>query len=200
MSSACGLNSHVRISTLLSIPQALSLHFIRILPSDLSASFGDLLCQSPCRRCSRTFVYAPASQFALNCKKAARISGFPFACARLLLFPTKRARFDPTENSFGGGLTLRRFAGTPMQGLFRALHRNIALREICFFVGELLCQSPRLRTGVSSCSEALYQAVRLTQARSLKLLVSRVILISPSFPPGFPPPCPKKYRPCIMRD
>ena len=33
VSSACGLNSHVRISTLLSIPQALSLQFIRILPS-----------------------------------------------------------------------------------------------------------------------------------------------------------------------
>ena len=46
-SSACGLNSHVRISTLLSIPQALSLLFIRILPSDLSASLGDLLCQPP---------------------------------------------------------------------------------------------------------------------------------------------------------
>ena len=36
VSSACGLNSHVRLSTLLSIPQALSLHFIRILPSDKS--------------------------------------------------------------------------------------------------------------------------------------------------------------------
>ena len=33
VSSACGLNSHVRKSTLLSIPQALFLHFIRILPS-----------------------------------------------------------------------------------------------------------------------------------------------------------------------
>ena len=33
VSSACGLNSHVRPSTLLSIPQALSLHFIEISPS-----------------------------------------------------------------------------------------------------------------------------------------------------------------------
>ena len=51
VSSACGLNSHVRKSTLLSIPQALSLHFIRILPSALTASFGDLLCQSPIPQC-----------------------------------------------------------------------------------------------------------------------------------------------------
>ena len=33
VSNACGLNSHVRPSTLLSIPQALSLHFIEISPS-----------------------------------------------------------------------------------------------------------------------------------------------------------------------
>ena len=49
--------------------------------------------------------------------------------ARLLLFPTKRARCDPTGNSFGGDPTLRRFAGTPIEGLFRALHRNIAVRH-----------------------------------------------------------------------
>ena len=46
------------------------------------------------------------------------MSGFLFACARLLLFPTKRARFDPT---------LRRFAGTPMERHFRVLHPKIAL-------------------------------------------------------------------------
>ena len=45
------------------------------------------------------------------------------------------------------------------------------------------------------------QGVRRVQARSVKLFVvfehapnmlfvSEVILISPSFPPGFPPPCP----------
>ena len=77
---------------------------------------------------SRTSVYAPASQFALNCKKAAHPSGFPFACARLLLFPAKRARFDPTENSFGGDPTLRRFAGTPIEALFRASHLNESVR------------------------------------------------------------------------
>ena len=77
---------------------------------------------------SRTTKYAPASQFALNCKKAAQKSGFPFACARLFLSPTKRARFDPTENSFGGDPTLRRFAGTPTEGLFRASHLNESVR------------------------------------------------------------------------
>ena len=92
MSSACGLNSHVRKSTLLSVPQALSLHFIRILPSALTASFGAELCQYPFFGSLRTPKYAPTSQSALNCKKAARKSGFPFACARLLLFPTKCPR------------------------------------------------------------------------------------------------------------
>ena len=130
MSSACGLNSHVRPSTLLSIPQALSLHFIRILPSDLTASFGAQLCQRPVFGSLRTTKYAPTSQSALNCKKAAQKSGFPFACARLLLFPTKRACFDPTENFFGGDPTLRRFAGTPIERRFRVLHPNDAVRLV----------------------------------------------------------------------
>ena len=40
-------------------------------------------------------------------------------CLRAIApFPTKRARCDPTENSFGGDPTLRRFAGTPIEGLF----------------------------------------------------------------------------------
>ena len=94
--------------------------------------FGAQLCQHPLFGSLRTIKYAPTSQSALNCKKAAQKSGFPLACARLLLFPTKRARFDPTENSFGGDPTLRRFAGTPTEGLFRALHRNIALSELAF--------------------------------------------------------------------
>ena len=56
-----------------------------------------------------------------------------FICLRAIApFPTKRARLGPTENSFGGDLTLRRFAGTPTEGLFRAFHRNIALSESVF--------------------------------------------------------------------
>ena len=35
---------------------------------------------------------------------------------------------------------------------------------------------------------------------SNKLFVSGVILISPSFPSGFPPPCPKKCSPPKMLD
>ncbi len=117
MSSACGLNSHVRISTLLSVPQALSLHFIRILPSALTASFGAELCQHPLFGSLRTPKYAPTSQSALNCKKAARKSGFPFACARLLLFPTKCPRCAVV------------LCGDPdRRGYFRVLHPNIALR------------------------------------------------------------------------
>ena len=51
----------------------------------------------------------------------------------MLLFPTKRARFDPTENFFGGDPTLRRFAGTPIEGRFRVLHPNDALSELAAF-------------------------------------------------------------------
>ena len=93
---------------------------------------GAQLCQHPPFGSLRMIKYAPTSQSALNCKKAAQKSGFPLACARLLLSPTKRARFDPTENSFGGDPTLRRFAGTPTEGCFRVLHPNIALSELAF--------------------------------------------------------------------
>ena len=100
----------------------------KISPSLVRALFGAQLCQRPFSGSLRTPKYAPTSQSALNCKKAAQKSGFPFACARLLLFPTKRARFDPTENSFDGNPTLRRFAGTPIEALFRASHLNESVR------------------------------------------------------------------------
>ena len=48
----------------------------------------------------------------------------------MLLFPTKRACFDLTENSFGGDPTLRRFAGTSIEGCFRVLHPNDAVRLV----------------------------------------------------------------------
>ena len=61
VSSACGLNSHVRLSTLLSIPQALSLHFIRILPSDKSdaVTWRPALSKPHSAMRSRTTKYAP---------------------------------------------------------------------------------------------------------------------------------------------
>ena len=161
VSSACGLNSHVRISTLLSIPQALSLHFIEISPSGpsgviwrttLSAPLswmltyvcvrsasrqglflvlhpnggvqrtkmsGAELCQHPLFGSLRTTKYAPTSQSALNCKKATRKSGFPFARARLLLFPTKRTRL------------LRRFVGDPdSRGAFAFCIQMAAFSEL----------------------------------------------------------------------
>ena len=77
---------------------------------------------------SRTEKYAPASQSALNCKKAARKSGFPFACARLLLFPTKRARCAPHRKFFRRGPHTAPLCGDPdRRGCFRVLHPNIAL-------------------------------------------------------------------------
>ena len=42
--------------------------------------------------------------------------------------------------------------------------------------------------------------IRRVQARSLMLYVSRVNVGSPSFPAGFPPPCPNEFSPRIMRD
>ena len=73
----------------------------------------------PCELC--TNQYAPTSQSALNCKKAARKSGFPFACARLLLFPTKCPRCAVV------------LCGDPdRRGCFRVLHPNIALSELAF--------------------------------------------------------------------
>ena len=62
----------------------------------VSASVVDAyarLCTLPRRGARRTLQYAPASRCAPNIAKAAHMSGFHFALARPLLFPTKCPHF-----------------------------------------------------------------------------------------------------------
>ena len=156
VSSACGLNSHVRISTLLSIPQALSLHFIEISPSGPSGVIWRTTLSAPFFGSLRTPEYAPTSQSALNCKKAAQKSGFPFACARLLLFPTKRARCAPHRKFFRRGPHTAPLCGDPDGGALSLHFIRILPSANLRCVGRAaLSELPRLRTKCSSRSSTL---------------------------------------------
>ena len=60
---------------------------------------GAELCQRPCRGCSRTTKYAPASRYAPNIAKAAHQSGFHFALARPLLSSLSRTLIRSVPDS-----------------------------------------------------------------------------------------------------
>ena len=83
-----------------------------------------------------------SSQSALNCKKAAQKSGFTFACARLLLFPTKRARCAPHRKFFRRGPHTAPLCGGPDGGAFLALHRNIAVRSFRCHLATCFVKAP----------------------------------------------------------
>ena len=73
----------------------------------------------------------------------------------MFLSPTKRARFDPTENSFGGDPILRRFAGTPTEGLFRASHLNESVSQCKASAGVIEYDEHSFEDGITRRSAKL---------------------------------------------